>query len=384
MFFWQRRIRMNKLKNLTIPGLLVLSLLLLGCGNKGEGQGQDSSANSFQNTIDSPAQSAGDLQMNVFISGGDTSQNYFKQGAELGGGQSSTNALKLQFLTTSGGSPEALKSSFGKSNVPAVVYWSVDDITPVASSLSGLDTVGIVASVVDENVIKLGSHVFGFGYSTELTYTQLAKFAGKVLKSYRFGILTASGSNFELQSKAFIEESKSLGNTIVFEERVTAGYDKFNAVFARATAEKCDTLVAILPASELVRFIKEARSNQFKGKIIVGDALFASDIATLGQDAEGIYFPQAWSDDAHLKSIYASKFGGSPDGISLGLAALGFDLVNCLQRIAPPLDAYNIKSALLSNPCEGLTGKTQFTGERIAQRRKVILTVKGGQIVKGE
>lgn len=162
------------------------------------------------------------------------------------------------------------------------------------------------------------------------------------------------------------------------------GTTDFQSLIARAKKETCDTIIALLPAPDLVNFIKAARTNQFKGKLLVGDTLFATDMSALGEDAEGIYMTQAWSDDANLQSQYSSKFGTAADGITLGFAALGYDTVKCLQGISAPLDAYSIKHSLLSTSCEGITGNTQFTGERIAQRRKVILTVKGRQLVKAE
>ena len=115
-----------------------------------------------------------------------------------------------------------------------------------------------------------------------------------------------------------------------------------------------------------------------------GLALFAADLGTLGKDAEGIFMVQAWSDDADLKSKYAAKFGSAPDGVTLGYAAIGWDTVNCLQAKAEPFLSTSIKSALLAGSCRGLTGETKFTGERIAQRRKPILKIAGGQFTPAE
>jgi ABC-type branched-subunit amino acid transport system substrate-binding protein len=230
----------------------------------------------------------------------------------------------------------------------------------------------------------MGSYIFGFGYSTELAFKQMAKFAGNTLKSYRFAIITADENASQRKSDAFIEESKSLGNTIVFEDKVVADTADYGALISRATKENCDTIFAALPAPALVKFIKAARSNKFKGKILVGDTLQAPDLATLGADADGIYMTQAFSDDANFKSMYSAKYGAAPDGVTLGYAALGYDTIKCLQSVSSPIDASAIKYSFLSAPCEGLTGKTQFTGERIAQRRKRILTVTGGQILLAE
>jgi hypothetical protein len=74
-----------------------------------------------------------------------------------------------------------------------------------------------------------------------------------------------------------------------------------------------------------------------------------------------------------------AKYGGDPDGITLGAAALGYDLINCINGAGVNPDAGAIRHSWLSKPCEGLTGKTQFSGERIARRQKRILTVKDGK-----
>ena len=233
-------------------------------------------------------------------------------------------------------------------------------------------------------MIRLGANIYGFGYSTELTFTKMAKFAGNVLRSNRIGVIAASESRFDIQNEVFVEESKSLANTIVFNERVAADSADISPLIERAVKENCDTLFVVLPSPALVRFIKAVRASPFKGKLLVGDTLFAPELLDLGADAEGIYMAQPWSDDSALKTLYSNKYGALPDGITLGIVALGYDTIKCLQGIGKPFDAYSIKQSLLSQSCEGLTGNTQFTGERIAQRRKRILTVKNGQLLLAE
>lgn len=132
----------------------------------------------------------------------------------------------------------------------------------------------------------------------------------------------------------------------------------------------------MLPADAVVSFVKAARAASFKGKILVGDSLFTAEREALGKDANGIYLLQSWSDDASLKAKYSSKYGSEPDGVTLGAAALGYDLIQCIEAVGNNLDVNSISYSWLSTPCEGLTGKTQFSGERIAQRAKQILTVK--------
>ena len=229
---------------------------------------------------------------------------------------------------------------------------------------------------VTKKVAGLGTNVFGFGYSTERSFAEFAKFAGTKLKSYRFGVISAPVEPFSTQSKAFVEETKSQGNTVVFDEKADGAFNDFTSLATRARKEQCDTIFAVLPGDRLVSFIKAARGAGFTGKILVGDSFFASDRAALGKDAEGIYVLQAWSDDPALKAQFATKYGGEPDGITLGAAALGYDLIRCIEQAGATSDPDAISHAWLSAPCEGLTGKTQFSGERIAQRQKRVLTVK--------
>ena len=384
---------MKNSKNRSILVLISIILILSSCDKKEEQakleqtqneQVQTRASLTAQNTTHAKTTKVSSLiQINAFVSGTDVSKRSFEQGAELaqlGNANKTFNLKYFQALQAKAAS----KFITAKSKSPLAIYWNVDDISSVAPTLSGSETVGIVAGEVNKKVIAMGANVFGFGYSAELSFKQLAKFAGNTLKSYRFAVLTANNPRADLQSKVFIEESKSLGNTIVFEEKLAVGIADFNSLITRAETEKCDTIVALLPAPELVNIIKSAKSKKFKGKLIVGDTLYASDIAALGQDAEGIYMVQAWSDDADLKSKFTSKYGNTPDSIALGYAALGYDTVKCLQEVSAPFDAYTIKQSLLSTPCEGITGKTQFAGERIAQRKLAILTVKNAEIVKAE
>ena len=110
---------------------------------------------------------------------------------------------------------------------------------------------------------------------------------------------------------------------------------------------------------------------------MVGDTFFSVERELLGKDAEGIYVLQAWSDDAAFKAQYAAKYGAEPDGITLGAAALGYDLIKCIEAAGPNPNSGAISYSWLSATWQGLTGKTQFSGERIALRTKRILTVKG-------
>ncbi|MFN8391812.1 MAG: ABC transporter substrate-binding protein [Bdellovibrionota bacterium] len=376
--------------------VLCIAMFFAGCGGKANDRAENKSASytttdaatttqpvaeNIPGTEDAVPTAA--KKIGAFIISSDPTTKLFEQGAKLADNAS----IEIKFAEASQATAPnsaSLESLIEKERAPVVLYWTTDDISPVAPFISGSDAVGIVVAEVTKKLIPMGANVFGFGYSTELTFTKLAKFAGNTLKSYRFAILTGNDARSELQSKAFIEESKSLGNTIVFEEKISPDTVDFTAVVARAAKENCDTIFAALPASSLVKFIQNARAKQFKGKIIVGDTLFAGELSTLGKDAEGVYMAQAWSDDAKLKSQYASKFGSAPDGVSLGFVALGFDAVSCLQSLGEPFDAYSIKSALLSSPCHGLTGDTGFDGERMAKRRKSILTVKSGQFVLAE
>ncbi len=329
------------------------------------------------------AQSPAKVGAFVQTSGADASAaKAFEQGMQIAAGQKSPPRMSLQFLDANQGkTPEgaALKSFVETDRVPLLVYWSVDDISAVAPYLTQSRVIGLVSWEVTKKVSSLGNHIFGFGFSTEMSFAEFAKFAGNTLKSYRFGIISATAPRYDTQSKAFIEQSKSLGNTIVFDEKVDPGSTDFAAVIARAKKEKCDTIFATLPAPALVAFVKAARAAFFKGHVLVGDELYASDIALLGKDAEGIYMMHAWSDDAAFASLYAAKYGQTPDNVILGAAALGFDTVNCVQETGTPLGSSIIKSSLLSKSCEGLTGKTQFSGERIAQRKKRVVTVKDGK-----
>ena len=318
---------------------------------------------------------------------GEVAAKAFEQGVQLGLTKTPDAAFSVKFADVSTGmSPDSatLKAlAEGEEPAPFVVYWSTNDLAAVAPFLNQSEIVGLIAWNVNKKTIALGTKIFGFGYSDLLSFKALTKFAGDRLKSYRFGMISSAAAPFDYQSEVFSEETKSLGNTIVFNEKVDSTTD-FAALVKRAQKETCDTIFAALPGAELISLIKAARAASYKGKILVGDTLFASEVAALGKDAEGVYAVQAWSDDAAFKASYVAQYPGTPDGVTLGAAALGYDLVNCVHKVGMPLDSSAIRSSFLSGPCEGLTGITQFTGERISQRRKRILTVKDGQFALAE
>lgn len=321
----------------------------------------------------------GDTTIAAFLSGAVPDQaaaKAFERGMELATDAKPSPKINRTILDRSQGAVDspALQPLLAK--VPLVIYWQTADLAPAAQVLSQSEVIAVSVWNVTKKVAALGTKVFGFGYSTERSFAEYAKFAGNKLKSYRFAVLSSANEPFSTQSKAFIEESKSLGNTIVFEEKIDSASADFKELIARATKETCDTIFAVLPGDALVAFIKAARSASFTGKILVGDSFFSTEREALGKDAEGIYVLQAWSDDPTLKSQYSAKYASEPDGITLGAAALGYDLIQCLQAVGPNPNSESIPYSWLSTPCEGLTGKTLFSGERIAQRVKKVLTVK--------
>lgn len=329
-----------------------------------------------------PTAQAKGIAITAFLRGAgpdEAATKAFEHGMELAVGSPSATGVKVTVLSRTQGAHDdpALPPLLTSGKTPLVVYWETADLAPAVPLLKQSNVIGVPVWNVTKKVAALGQRVYGFGYSTERSFAEYAKFAGTKLKSYRFGVISASVEPFSTQSKAFIEETKSQGNTVVFDEKAESAGVDFGALIARAKKEKCDTIFAVLPGEALVALIRAARGAAFGGKILVGDSFFSAERAILGKDAEGIYLLQAWSDDMELKSKYSAKYGIEPDGIVLGAAALGYDLIRCIEGAGESPDPDAIAHAWLSTPCEGLTGKTQFSGERIAQRQKRILTVKG-------
>lgn len=334
-----------------------------------------------QNSLAAPAKMAAFVQDSGTES---AARKAFLEGATLAAEKFPSSVLSIEsHPAAEGATPESasLKALVEGEHVPLVVYWSSDEIAATAPFLNQSKTLGIVASEVGENIPRLGSYIFGFGYSIKGTFFNYAKFAGNKLKAYRFGLISTNDSRFDSQAKAFSEQTKSLGNTVVFDEKVEAEGAAWAPLVARLNKEKCDSVFAAIPSSALSPFLKAVREAKYKGKIFLGDSLRPEDLAPLGKDAEGVYLIQTWSDDDVLLRAYAAKFGKSPDPVTLGAVATGYDLVNCVAATPAPVDADSIKYSFLSSPCEGLTGKTGFTGERIAQRKKRILSIQSGQFV---
>ena len=368
------------MKRLLAPCFILLTLICAAAC---------SSEPSNSQSADEKSQGTGDKQLTskkegvtigAFLRGAapdEAAAKAFERGMDLAAEAKSPPNLIRTTLDRAQGAPENPSLKPLLATAPLVIYWQTADLVPAAPILKESGVIAVPVWNVTEKVASLGTKVFGFGYSTERSFAEFAKFAGNKLKSYRFAVLSSSAEPFSTQSSAFIEETKSLGNTIVFEEKVESAGTDFKALIARAKKEKCDTIFAVLPGDALVAFIKSARENAFGGKILVGDSFFAAEREMTGKDSEGIYLLQAWSDDAAFKSQYTAKYGAEPDGITLGAAALGYDLIKCIEAAGSNLDPESISYSWLSTPCEGLTGKTQFSGERIAQRSKRILTVKG-------
>lgn len=367
------------MKNFLLSCLIVLAIFC-GTACSSDPSSSEQTSDSKVATAAQSAASSDGVTIAAFVRGpaaDEAAATAFEQGMELAAEDKSATKINRRVLTRAQGLPSDSAFQPLLASVPLVVYWQTSDLISSAPTLKESNVIAVPVWNVTEKVASLGTNVFGFGYSTERSFAELAKFAGSKLKSYRFAVFSSSAEPFSTQSDAFIEETKSQGNTIVFQEKVESADADFKSLIARAKKEQCDTLFAVLPGNSLVAFIKAARAASFGGKILVGDSFFAAERAALGKDAEGIYLLQSWSDDPTLKERYSTKYGAEPDGITLGAAALGYDLIRCIEAAGANPDSGSISYSWLSTPCNGLTGKTMFSGERIAQRQKQILTVKG-------
>lgn len=362
---------------LTTCLIVIAALCVVACSSE---PSSSQKASETQTSLTEIAQTGG-ITIGAFLRGSapdEVAAKAFEQGMELAAEAKSPPAVKRTVLNrTQGTDDPSLQPLLTSGSMPLIVYWQTADLAPAAPALKKSNVIAVPVWNVGKQVAALGTKVFGFGYSTERSFAEFAKFAGTKLKSYRFAVISSSAEPFNEQSNAFVEETKSQGNTVVFDEKAESVAADFAGLVARAKKEKCDTIFAVLPGDALVKLIKAARAGAFTGKILVGDSFFATDREALGKDAEGIYLIQAWNDDSTFKAQYSAKYGGEPDGVTLGAAALGYDLIRCVEEAGASPSSETISHAWLSKSCEGLTGKTQFTGERIAQRQKRILTVKG-------
>lgn len=254
----------------------------------------------------------------------------------------------------------------------AVVGWGTSDIDPVASSLQSQKVIGIIAHSVTKRVMYLGSYVFGFGYSEELTYKEYASFAGKKLSANRICVVQSVSPLQEVRTNSFVEQSKSLGNTVVFQEKVAA--TEVGPLLSRAVNEKCDILFAAIDQSELSVFFTALKGSLYKGKVLLGDLdPFSQENAKgIGNPLYGI---SPWATDDALMRLSSDALGRTVTPKELGDIALGYDLMGCLNATQGEFSADTLKYSFLASPCEGLTGITRFSGQRISQRRKRVINI---------
>ena len=286
------------------------------------------------------------------------------------------------FKATKGG------PSFGIANTPptadnigsstALVSWNTPEVDPLSPALLEKKIVGIIANSVTKRVMYLGSYVFGFGYSEELTYKNYASVAGKKLSANRICVTRSNTPLQEIRTNSFIEQSKSLGNTIVFNELLSPS--DAGTLLSKATNEKCDIFFSALEESDVDAFLTAAKGSNYKGKILLGDLdPFAHPLVK--EVSTQVYGVSTLVTNEEFLALATKSLGRTLTAKELGDIALGYDLMTCVAATQGELSADTLKYSFLASPCEGLTGVTKFSGQRISQRAKKVVNMTGGSPV---
>lgn len=247
--------------------------------------------------------------------------------------------------------------------VPLVLNW-VNTTIPALAPIANSRKVPVIA-FWDSNaaLAKMGPYVFGVGISTELAGVRIADFVKNHDQIQNVALLSLHDPWSEVVAASFAERFRSLGGKIITEDVVDYTDKDLRAILVRTKAKGAEAIVAPVFFDSLYALVRQGKELGFAGKIYTGDSFFESDLATVGEVAEGVYSSQVIVRDEKFLKRYKEKYGNSSPQTAIGLAGLGYDAVKLasetISRVVSkgfPITGENIRSELLTIELPGVVG----------------------------
>jgi len=245
---------------------------------------------------------------------------------------------------------------------------------------------GIVVWDSNKEIFGLGDYTFSIGLSTEEAGKDMAKFAFEKLAIKNLSIVSAHDHWSEIISSAFEKEFKNIGGTIDLHEVVNINQSDLRINISKIKSAGSKAIYFPLYSQSLNSLIKQSRELGFTGYLLTGDSITDNDIKNLGTYIEGIYLTQAWLEDKSFFKKYKEKYEEERNPVSLAFAALGYDSVKMLAELFRVMEekdiginSQNIRDGLVGFEFDGVSGHTNISADRTADKLESILTVKNGQ-----
>ncbi|MCX5745702.1 MAG: ABC transporter substrate-binding protein [Proteobacteria bacterium] len=188
-------------------------------------------------------------------------------------------------------------------------------------------------------------------------------------------------------AESFTTEFTALGGTVATSQAYTAGDVSVSAQLQQIKTSGAEAVFLPGYYTDVGNIIVQARKIGLTVPFLGGDGWDSSKLAQIGGEAiEGSYYSNHYSFDearpevAEFVTKYKARWKGEvPDG----LAALGYDAARVMfdaMARAPSLGGKELAAAIAATKdFAGVTGKITLDANRDAQKKAVVVQMKGGQ-----
>ena len=361
-----------------VPALLVVALVLSGCGSSEKVIKIGSVAPmSGPNSLDGKYQKQGielaieDVQGALTLGGTKYTIQAFYEDDQ---GQPDTGANCFRKLVDQNKVFAIVGSPFSKVNLAGA---------PIANSAKVLT---VASNATNPQVTAIGEYVFRAAFIDPFQGQVMAKFAKDVLKVTKVAVLYNNADDYSKGlAEAFSSSFKNLGGEIV-EYQAYGGADikDFNPQLVKIKASGAQAIMLPNEHPEVALQIQQARAMGITVPFLGGDSWDNPDLPKLaGEALEGAYITGLFSNDGKDPKVqafvqrYQKKFGEPPNT----KAVAAYDAATViLQAIAKTgkLDAKAVRDTLASQAFEGSCGVIKYDANRNPSRPAFIM-----QYVKG-
>lgn len=245
----------------------------------------------------------------------------------------------------------------------------------------------ISPSSTNAKVTELGDMISRVCFIDSFQGYVMAKFAKDELKFTKVAVLFDQAAPYSKGlADDFTAAYTQMGGTVVTRQAYQAGDVDVAAQLGNIKGAGADAVYLPGYYTDVGNIVRQARKQGVTAPFLGGDGWDSSKLVEIGGDAvEGSYYSNHYSFDEARPEVqefvkkYQAKYGQTPDG----LAALGYDAARVLfaaMDAAPSLSGKDLAATIAATRnFPGVTGRITLDGNRNAQKKAVVLQVKGGK-----
>jgi branched-chain amino acid transport system substrate-binding protein len=378
---------------LFVSFLIILSLVLSGCGGAGGGADTIRVGLVAELTGDIPAvgascKNAAEMAVAEINDAG---------GLDIGGKKYKVELFIEDNAGKADQSASAAQKLITQQNVVAIIGPNASRYAIPASEIAESSKVVLISpwstnpkTTLDAKTDASKKYVFRAAFIDPFQGRVIARFALDNLKATRAAVLYDVASDYNKGIAEFFKATfEGSGGTVVAFETYTTGDKDFTAQLTKIKDTNPDVVFLPNYYSEVPLQIQQAKRLGITVPFLGSDSWGSAELITLcGTDCESYYFSTHYAADNATPvakgfiDAYTAKYGNTPDDV----AALTYDSFGLLWqalKAAGKIDRQAVRDALAKIPnFEGVTGTMQFAeGSGDPIKSAVILQIVNGKFV---